>query len=420
MKDILPGQTAHWQRLEAEFRATVERYGYGEVRTPLLEATELFVKQIGLGTDVVDKEMYSFTRHSDALTIRPEGTAGVARAYVQHSVAGQEPVTRWYYLGPMFRAERPAKGRLRQFHQGGCELFGDPGPVCDAEMIDMCAELLQRLGIGDLEVVVSSLGSGDTRRRFRERLVRYFEPLRPSLSEDSQRRLESNPLRILDSKAPEDQAAAAGAPSVMDVLGDDDRKHFDELRRHLDELKVPYVVDPKLVRGLDYYTRTLFEIRTTTGALGAQDALLGGGRYDGMVASLGSKRSVPAIGFALGLERILSLLELPDSRPSRDCYLAPLCDGARGPALTLAQSLRKLGLVCEVDGRGKSLKAMLRRANSLDSTMCLLLGDSELLRNMVTVKDLKRHEQDEIPLDAAAAVLAHRIRNASPSSGTND
>ena len=407
MKDILPEQAWRWQRLEQEFRRVVELRGFGEVRTPLIEPTELFVREIGADTDVVEKEMYSFDRHGDALTVRPEGTAGAARAYVQHSVHAAEPVTRWYYLGAMFRAERPAKGRYRQFFQAGCEHFGDSGPVCDAEMIHMTAEIVERLGIKDYAIHLSSLGSADTRTRYRSALREHFGPRAAELSDDSRRRLDSNPLRILDSKAPQDAEAIAGAPSILDLLVGDDADHFSRLRSLLDRLGVRYVVDPKLVRGLDYYTRTLFELKATTGELGAQSALLGGGRYDGMVESLGGPR-VPAIGFAMGIERLLEVMPEGVAPGGPEAYLAPMGPAAQLEALALAQHLRGEGLRCEVDGRGLKLRAMLRRADGVGARFCLLLGDDELARGAVTLKDLGRHEQLELPLSEVARVLGER------------
>lgn len=408
MKDILPEQVRLWHRLERAFCDVVRLYGYEEVRTPLLEATQLFVRQIGEDTDVVEKEMYSFERHGDALTVRPEGTAGAARAYVQHSVYAREPVTRWYYLGPMFRAERPAKGRYRQFFQAGCEHLGDPGPLADAEMIHMTAQILARVGIEDVAIHINSLGSGDMRERYRAALRDHFTPLRASLSADSQRRLETNPLRILDSKAAADRAAVAGAPSILDLLEPADAEHFATLRRYLDRLGIDYVVDGRLVRGLDYYTRTLFELKTRSGELGSQDALLGGGRYDGMVRSLGGPE-VPAIGFAMGLERILSLMAEPEAMAGPDCYLAPLGEAARAELLSLGTELRRRGIRCEVDGRGLSLRAMLRRANAMDSRLCALLGEDELAQGVLTVKDLNARQQDEIRLDDAAERIADRL-----------
>jgi histidyl-tRNA synthetase len=414
MKDILPEQSARWRWLEEHFRSIVVRYGYGEVRTPLLEATELFVREIGEGTDVVDKEMYSFERHGDLLTVRPEGTAGSTRAYVQHAVWGKQPVSRWYYIGPMFRAERPAKGRLRQFHQAGCEIYGDAGALCDAEMIAMCTEILAVYGVGDTSVHVNSLGSGDLRARYRDALQAFLLPHKDELSEESQRRVDTNPLRVLDSKSKQDQVVVAEAPSVLDLLNEDDTKHFEDLKRYLDALGVQYVVDTKLVRGLDYYTRTLFELKTTSDELGAQSTLIGGGRYDNMVQSLGGKKAVPGIGFAMGLERILALsqkVEGADGATDRtpDCYLAPMNDAAREKALVLARGLRAEQRYCEVDGRSLSVKAMLRRANSMGSRLCLLLGENELNSGVITVKDLARHEQEEVPFEQLSAAVAKRL-----------
>lgn len=409
MKDILPEQSVRWRWLEQHFRDIVQRYGYGEVRTPLLESTELFVREIGEGTDVVEKEMYSFERHGDQLTVRPEGTAGATRAYVQHAMWGKEPVSRWYYIGPMFRAERPAKGRYRQFHQAGCEIYGDDGPLCDAEMIAMCAEILHTLGVGDLSIHINSLGSGDLRARYRDALLAYLTPHKAALSDESQRRLEQNPLRVLDSKAPQDQAVAQGAPSVLELLDGADRAHFDGLRRYLDALDVAYQVDTQLVRGLDYYTRTLFELKTTGDELGAQSTLIGGGRYDNMVQSLGGKKPVPGIGFAMGIERILSLTGESAEVRAPACYFAPMGDQAREKALLIARDLRALGYSVEVDGRGLSVKAMLRRANSMHSRLCLLIGEQELGEGVVTVKDLERHEQEQVALDALGVAVARRL-----------
>lgn len=411
MNDILPEESARWHRLEAEFRRTAELYGFGEVRTPLLEATALFSKQIGETTDVVEKEMYSFERHGDHLTVRPEGTAGVARAYVQHNVNNAEPVSRWYYLGPMFRGERPAKGRFRQFHQAGCEVFGDPGPLVDVELIEMCVRFFGRLGIDDVVVHINSLGSGDTNTRYRAALKEYFTPLASKLSEDSQRRLEKNPLRILDSKNEQDQVLCQGAPTLFELLSDEDRSHLGSIVDQLEALGMRVELDHNLVRGLDYYERTLFELKSEVGDLGAQNTLCGGGRYDSMVQSLGGPQ-VPAIGFAMGLERILaSMPETPRPRgPS--CYLAVLDPAGRGAALALAAELRGLGVDVEVDGRPVRLKAMLKRADARGCRQCVLFGDDELKRGVIAVKDLAAKQQTEMPLEGAAAILADRVRGA--------
>jgi histidyl-tRNA synthetase len=399
MNDILPDEIGRWQHLEQTFRSMAERHCYREVRTPIVEPTVLFTRSIGEATDIVEKEMYSFERHGDALTIRPEGTASAVRAYVEHHVNQKEPVTRWYYGGPMFRGERPARGRYRQFHQLGCELFGDPGPVCDAEMIDMLHGFFTELGIHQLEVVLNSLGSPETRPRYRQVIVDHLTPHKDRLSEDSQRRLTTNPLRILDSKDPKDIEALDGVPSILDVLLEEDRAHFDALRGHLDRLGTPYRVDPTLVRGLDYYTRTLFEIRSDAGEVGAQNALGGGGRYDLLVQELGGA-STPAIGFALGVERILLAMEVPKAAVTNIVAIAPMGAKAAGEALVLARELRARGLQVDLDGRGgasASLKSMLRRANAQGARLCLVVGESELEAGQVQVKDLHAREQELVP-----------------------
>src|SRR5690606_5778490 len=299
MQDILPAEASRWQALEQRFRRTVELYGFQEVRTPLLEATALFQHSTGETTEVVEKQMFTLLRDDESLSLRPEGTPSCARAYLNETVYARQPVTRWYYLGPMFRAERPQRGRQRQFHQAGCEIYGDPGPACDAELIDMVYGLLEGLGIAGLDLSVNSLGNQETRTRYRESLLAYLRPLMSRMSPHAQQRFEQNPLRVLDSKDERDREIAAGAPSISDELGSEDRAHFEGLCRHLDDLGTPYRVDPQLVRGLDYYTRTTFELSAATGELGSQNALLGGGRYDDMIEGLGGPRT-PAIGFALG------------------------------------------------------------------------------------------------------------------------
>jgi histidyl-tRNA synthetase len=407
MNDILPDEVVRWQRLEAAFRRHAELHGFAEVRTPIIEHTALFRRQVGETTDIVEKEMYSFERHGDDLTVRPEGTAGAARAYVEHQMATKEPVSRWYYLGPMFRGERPAKGRYRQFYQAGCEIYGDPGPLADAEVIQLVVGLFRDLGVGEVVVHVNSLGSAGTRERYREALLAHFTPKKASLSEESQRRLLTNPLRILDSKSPADHEAAQGAPSILDVLDPADLSHWQGLLRYLDVLGVDHKIDPTLVRGLDYYTRTLFEVRTKSTDLGAQNALGGGGRYDNMVKSLGGP-DTPAIGFALGLERIL--LSMPDAAaaPARACALLPLTPAGGEKALVLARDLRALGVRCEVDGRGGKLKAMLSRAERRGTALCVILGE-EVERGTVAVKDLAARTQEELSLDTAARLIADRI-----------
>jgi histidyl-tRNA synthetase len=407
MNDILPDEMVRWHRLEAVFRRHAELHGYAEVRTPLLEHTSLFTRSIGETTDVVEKEMYSFERHGDALTVRPEGTASAARAYVEHQMHAKEPVSRWYYLGPMFRGERPAKGRYRQFYQAGCELYGDPGPLCDAEMIDLIAGFLQAIGISRFKVHINTLGSGGTRDRYRDALLAHFTPLRDKLSEDSQRRLEKNPLRVLDSKSPADREASVGAPALIDFIDDADREHWKGLLAGLDALGVDYVVDPSLVRGLDYYTRTLFEIRVADSDLGSQNTVCGGGRYDTMIESLGGQK-IPAIGFAMGMERLLATMPEGAPKAGPGAYLVPLSPKGAARALLLGRELRGLGVVTELDSRGGKLKTMLSRAEKRGARICVLLGE-ELDRGVVSVKDLAARHQEELPIEGAARLIADRL-----------
>ncbi len=413
MNDVLPDEIERWQRVERLYGATMALHGFREVRTPYVEPTALFVGAIGEGTDVVDKEMYSFEHHGDALTLRPEGTAGAARAYVEHSIHNREPVTRWWYAGPMFRAERPQRGRYRQFYQVGAEIFGDEGPGADAEMIDMLVSFLAALEVPDVEVLVNSLGSAAARGRHREALVAYLSSKAPALSDDSRKRLETNPLRILDSKDPRDREAVGGAPPIQDFFDEADRAHFDKLRAHLDALGTPYKVDPGLVRGLDYYTRTLFEIKGAHAKLGAGSTLLGGGRYDAMVAGLGGP-SVPAIGFAAGLERLLIASETGAASTTVDAFVAPLGEAAATAALTLARDLRKVGVRCQTDTRGGSLKSQLRRANALGASMVLILGESEMAEGVVQVKDLALRTQERMTRADAIRAVAARIEAGAP------
>ena len=405
MNDILPDEVQRWQHAEAVFREIVARHGFAEVRTPIVESTALFVRSIGENTDVVDKEMYTFERHQDSLTLRPEGTAGVVRAYVERAVHAKEPVTRWYYIGPMFRAERPQRGRYRQFYQAGCEIYGDKGPSADAEMITMLVNYFQSLGISGLEVKINSLGGSNTRQRYREVLAEYFRPIVNQLSDHAQARLQANPFRILDSKDPRDHEAAAGAPSIFDCLDDSDKVHFAELCASLEALGTPYRIEPRLVRGLDYYTRTLFEIACTAGELGSQNALVGGGRYDNLVEELGGP-AVPAIGFALGLERLLLAISEQPTKPVTHCFFAPLGAAAAKECLVLARDIRHRGFVAEVDGRGGSLKSLLRRADTLGARCAVVIGDNELANQSAILKDLTKHTQRAVDFSSLPDAVA--------------
>jgi len=412
MNDVLPDEIGRWQLIERTYARTMSLHGFREVRTPYLEATPLFTRTIGEATDVVEKEMYSFEHHSDALSLRPEGTAGAARAYIEHSVHAREPVTRWWYSGPMFRAERPQRGRYRQFSQLGGELFGDEGPGCDAEMISMLLGFLREIGVAGPEVFINTIGAMGTRTRYRQALLDYLTPKADSLSAESQRRLGSNPLRILDSKDERDREAIREAPVLHDFLDAGDREHFAKLRVYLDALGTPYTFDERLVRGLDYYTRTLFEIKGAPERLGAGSTLLGGGRYDAMVEELGGPQ-VPAIGFAAGLERLLIATDVQVSAHIVDALVAPLGADAIGPGLALARELRGLGIRCEIDTRGSSLKSQLRRANALGARVVFILGESELSDNAVQVKDLEARTEERMPRDQALRIVADRLMAAS-------
>ena len=395
MNDVLPEDMPRWHRIERVFWDFATRYGYGEVRTPIVEPTALFVRSIGEVTDIVEKEMYTFTDKGDqTLTMRPEGTASAVRAYLQHSVAGREPVTKWAYLGPMFRRERPARGRYRQFWQGGAEVFGDAGPHTDAEMIDMIVSMMRELGVEDVEVLVNSLGSGETRKRYLDALTAYLEPQEAELSADSRRRLRTNPLRVLDSKAPQDKAIAAEAPRILDFLGDEDRAHFDGLLETLSALGTPHRTEPTLVRGLDYYSRTLFEVIGHGGELGAQNTLCGGGRYDGLVEALGGP-STPGIGFAMGLERLLLVMDEGTGVQGPDAFVVYRGELAK-EATVLLKVLRDGGINADADLRSKSLKSQFRRASKSGTSVAVVIGPDELEAGTVTIKDLRAGEQSTV------------------------
>ncbi|HEX3769460.1 MAG TPA: histidine--tRNA ligase [Polyangiaceae bacterium] len=408
MNDVLPEEIGRWHRVETLYARTMALHGFRELRTPYLEPTALFVRAIGEVTDIVEKEMYSFDHRGEAMTLRPEGTASAARAYVEHSVHAREPVTRWWYAGPMFRAENVQRGRYRQFSQVGAEIFGDAGPGSDAELIDMLVGFLGAIAVPNVEVVVNTLGSGGTRERYRGALVAHLTPRAGSLSADSQRRLGTNPLRILDSKDPRDREAIADAPTLHDFLEPADREHFEGLRAALDALGTPYTVDPRLVRGLDYYTRTLFEIKGAHEKLGAGSTLLGGGRYDTMIADLGGPQT-PALGFAAGLERLLIASELTETATVTDVFIAPLGAAAATAGLVMARDLRRAGARTDVDTRGGSLKSQLRRANALGARIALVLGDSELAENVVQLKDLAAHRQDRVSRDDVVRAVTARL-----------
>jgi histidyl-tRNA synthetase len=366
----------------------------------------LFVRSTGETSEIVEKQMFELERSGEVLVLRPEGTPGSARAYLTHSVQAQEPVSRWYYVGPMFRAEQPQRGRYRQFHQAGCELYGDASPICDAELLDLLHGFLNDLGIKDVTLALNSIGGLDSRAAYREALLNHLRPRAESLSDHAKKRLEDNPLRILDSKDPRDRAAVADAPSILDALTAEDREHWQAVQRGLDALGTPYQVTPGLVRGLDYYTRTVFEFQSSMGGLGSQNTLIAGGRYDNMLKSLGGPQ-IPAIGCGIGLERLLLALGEETIAPPSPCFIAPLGERAQLSALELARALRQQGIVTVLDGRGNSMKSMLRRADGLGAKLCVVIGDAEVEQNQVQIKDLAAHSQEQVPrADAVARIVS--------------
>ena len=409
MNDLLPGEAGPWQALESAARETFAEYGYREIRLPLLERTELFKRSIGEYTDIVEKEMYTFTdRGGESLTLRPEATAGIVRACLSNGLLHNQRQKVWC-AGPMFRYERPQKGRYRQFHQIDVEALGFEGPDVDAELILMSARLWKRLGLTGLTLHLNSLGTPESRAIYRARLVEYFRGHAEVLDEDSRRRLDGNPLRILDSKNPAMREIVAGAPLITDHLDDASARHFEGLCARLDDAGVGYTLNPRLVRGLDYYSRTVFE--WITGDLGAQDAVCSGGRYDGLVAQLGGD-PVPAIGWALGEERIVELMRLgpgTTAEASIDVYLALAGEAAERTGLRLAERLRDAlpGLRVETNCGGGSFKSQLKRADRSGARLAVILGDDEVARGVATVKPLRENgEQRQVPLEGLAATIA--------------
>ena len=417
MNDVLPDDTVAWQRLERAARETFAEYGYREIRLPLLERTELFKRSIGEMTDIVEKEMYTFDdRGGESVTLRPEATAGIVRACLSNGLLHNQRQRVWC-MGPMFRYERPQKGRYRQFHQIDVEALGFPGPDVDAELILMSARIWKRLGLGGLALKLNSLGTVESRRAYRERLVEYFGRHADVLDEDSRRRLGGNPLRILDSKNPAMAEVIAGAPLLTDHLDDESAAHFAALRARLDEAGVGYVVSPRLVRGLDYYSRTVFEWVTTD--LGSQDAVCSGGRYDGLVAQLGGE-AVPAIGWALGEERIVELMRqqgLAGDAASADVYVVLGGPAAEAAGLRIAEGLRDAipGVRIEMNGGGGSFKSQLKRADRSGARVAVIVGDGELERGVAAVKPLREEAgQADVALDALAGEVDRRLRGPGP------
>ena len=416
MNDILPADSALWQYLENTVAGLLAGYGYQQIRLPIVEPTELFQRSIGEVTDIVEKEMYTFAdRNGDSLTLRPEGTAGCVRAMLEHGLLGGGVSQKVWYTGPMFRHERPQKGRYRQFHQVGVEAFNLAGPDIDAELIILSWRLWQKLGLHEaVTLELNSLGSSEDRARYREDLVTYLRERFDRLDEDSQRRLETNPLRVLDSKNPDTQALLVDAPKLADYLNEEARAHFEGLRALLDAAGIPYVINPRLVRGLDYYGLTVFE--WVTDRLGAQGTVCAGGRYDGLVQQLGGKPA-PAVGFAMGMERLLLLIETLGKVPAElsrqvDVYLVTLGEGTQQAAIRLAEQLRdalpELRLV--VHCGGGSFKSQFKKADKSGALYALILGEAEAAAGQVGLKPLREEGEQ---LNMAWADVPQHLRNLS-------
>ena len=402
-QDILPQESAKWQYVEDFARKIFRKYNYGEIRTPIFEHYEVISRSVGDTTDIVTKEMYDFYDKGDRhITLRPEGTAPVVRSYVENKLFApevQKPV-KVYYMGSMFRYERPQAGRLREFHQIGAECFGSSNPATDVEMIAMAAQFFKDIGITNVSLELNSLGNPESRAAYRQALIDYLTPLKPSLSADSQRRLEENPLRVLDSKEPEDKAAVEGAPSILDYLDEESSTYFADVRSMLETLQIPYVINTNMVRGLDYYNHTIFEF--TTEVAGSQLTICAGGRYDGLVAYFGGPET-PGVGFGMGWERLLLVLdkqgvELP-IETALDVYVAVLGTGANGRALELVQALRAQGFAAERDYLDRKLKAQFKSADIFKAKTLITLGESEVESGQVTVKNNHNREEITVSLD---------------------
>ncbi len=398
MNDILPDSTPHWQKLESVLRELMASYGYTEIRMPIVEKTQLFKRSIGEVTDIVEKEMYTFEdRNGDSLTLRPEGTASCVRAGVEHGLLYNQEQRLWY-MGPMFRHERPQKGRYRQFHQLGVETFGVGTPDVDAELILMTARLWKKIGIHDsVHLEINSLGSNEARTEYRDKLVAFLQPIKDQLDEDSQRRLETNPLRILDSKNPEVQKLVKDAPKLSDHLDEESKQHFKRLCQILDTNNIPYRVNTNLVRGLDYYNRTVFE--WVTDKLGAQGTICAGGRYDGLTEQLGG-HATPASGFAMGLERIVALIQemAAEEVTIADVYLVALGDQAELSAMQLAEQLRELwpNIRTRMNCGAGNFKKQFKRADKSGAKIALVIGEQEVQDGTVGVKYLREHKEQVV------------------------
>lgn len=398
-RDILPRDVIEWQMIERKIREICDRFGFEEIRTPIFEHTELFQRGIGENTDVVEKEMYTFEdRGGRSLTLRPENTASTLRAYLQNKLFAEKSLNKLFYIGSMFRYDRPQAGRMREFHQFGVESIGEMNPAVDAEVITLAWDFLTELGLTDLELRLNSVGCPKCRPQYREVIQKYFRDKLPDLCHDCQSRFEKNPMRLLDCKIDSDKFT--DVPIITYYLCDECRNHFETLQKLLEAGGIEFKIDPKLVRGLDYYTKTAFEIRYSP--LGAQSAVAGGGRYDGLVEELGGD-STPAVGFATGIERIILALEQQDllleKLPSIDCFIIALGDLAQIPAFKLLTDLRRDGKSVAMDFAGRSMKAQMKQASKSGAKFAVILGEDEIRSNMVTFKNLETSDQELIPVE---------------------
>ena len=408
MNDILPDEADRWEWLEDILRTWLRSYGYRNIRTPIVEKTGLFLRAIGEATDIVEKEMYSFedSLNGEQLTLRPEATASTVRAAIEHNLTYPGP-QRFYYAGPMYRHERPQKGRYRQFHQIGAEALGFAGPDIDAEQLLMCHRLWTKLNLSGIKLHLNSLGSLQERRIYREALVKYFQAHESDMDDDSRRRLQVNPLRILDSKNPEMQHLISGVPELFDYMGETSLKHFDGVKAVLDDAGISYQINPRLVRGLDYYNLTVFE--WTTDRLGAQGTVCGGGRYDGLFEQIGGK-SLPAFGWAMGMERLLALLDTESTSNVRnvpDVYLVNQGERATQIAFRMAESLRWRGISVIQHCGGGSFKSQMKKADSSGALLAVIVGDTEAAAGMAAVKALREQTaQFQVPVDGLFEVIS--------------
>ncbi|OLB55960.1 MAG: histidine--tRNA ligase [Nitrospirae bacterium] len=409
VKDILPDEIARWQLIEDMARRLSLSYGYQEIRVPVFEMTELFARSIGASTDIVEKEMYTFQdRDGTSLTLRPEATAGVVRAYIEHNLGGSAVSQKFFYLGPMFRHERPQAGRLRQFHQYGVEYFGMRSPLADVEVVSLLWRFLSGLGLPDLTLEINSLGDAADRPPYKAALLEFLKTREDRLCQNCRRRMGTNPLRVLDCKVPGCQTATEDAPRITDHLSAGSRRHFEDVQAGLRDLGIPFSLNSRLVRGLDYYTQTIFEV--TSGRLGAQNAVAAGGRYDGLVEALGGA-STPAVGFAVGLERVA--LVLPASaipRPHSLIFVAAFGEQGVTAGTRVLDELRGLGLRADTDYRASTLKAHLRQADRLGAEYVVIIGDDEVTKGRLLVRNMRTKEQEELPLLTAARSLSSRLK----------